>query len=66
MTQDEKRAIAAARGVSVATVSRWVRAGGDDAARAKRRTSASQAGRKSRAGNPGRSDAWWSGRKPTA
>jgi hypothetical protein len=52
MTKGEKEALAKARGVSPSTVGRWVRQGGDAAARNRVRTSASQAGRMARVANP--------------
>jgi hypothetical protein len=45
LTSDEKLQIARARGVSVKTVERWARVGGEDAARTRRPVSRSEAGR---------------------
>ena len=59
MTRTEKEALAQAKGVSVATVNRWVRLHGEQAAQAMRRTSPAEAGRLSRASNPGYGRGWY-------
>lgn len=59
MTPEEKKVLARAKGVSVATVNRWIRQGGEDAASKRRRASASQAGRMSRASNPDYGRSWY-------
>ncbi len=62
MTSDECRELAKAKGVTVATVRRWVREHGEDAARQRVRIDASQAGRMGRKVS---GDTWgWDSRPP--
>lgn len=52
MTRSDRERLARTKGVSVATVNRWIRQGGESAALGRIRTSASEAGRRARAANP--------------
>lgn len=59
MSPSDKRALAKAKGVSVATVNRWIRVYGEETARTMARTSASAAGRLARAAHPEYGRRWY-------
>lgn len=61
MTAADKRELAKAKGVSVATIARWIRQHGAAVARGMSKTSTAEAGRKSRRDNPGYGARWWRG-----
>lgn len=61
MTSDECVELARAKGVTVATIRRWVRLYGEDGARRRVRVSFSEAGRRSRAVS---GDTWGWGNRP--
>jgi hypothetical protein len=59
MTADDKRELAQVKGVSVATINRWIRCHGEAAAREMTRTSPSEAARRARSLHPEYVRHWW-------